>query len=276
MGGFIRSVVALLVITAAPPAFAARIGDVDELTTYLSIANFSWQETLNGQRALKESGPVAGVGATGAVVVATPREGSVLRLRGRAEIFGGDVDYDGQTAGSNPTPVHTDTTYFGVKGEGEIGFRITSGRSAIEPFAGLGYRWWRRDISDSTTRQNGADVAVAGSLELWQSLYTKVGLRATHEVASGFNAFAEAGALYPFLNRNTAKDSTLGEPTVEPEGAWSAFAELGLEFGKLRPSLFYEGRRFSRSPSVVAGNFVVFQPDSDEDIFGVRIGWAFR
>jgi hypothetical protein len=63
---------------------------------------------------------------------------------------------------------------------------------------------------------------------------------------------------------------------VEPQGEWSAFAELGAQFGRFRPSLFYEGVRYSRSPSVVAGNFIVFQPDSDQDIFGVRLGWAFR
>ena len=276
MGTFLRGAVALLVMAAASPVFAARSGDVDELSAYLNLASFSWQERVNGHRVLKESGPLAGVGATAGVVLAVPREGTALRVRGKAEIFGGDVDYDGQTAGSNPAPVHTDTGYFGVKGEGELGFRVALVRSTLEPFVGIGYRWWRRDISDSTTQLNNTVVAVTGGVELWQSLYTKLGLRGTHEVVAGVRAFAEAGALYPLLTRNTAKDSTLGEPTVKPEGEWSAFAELGAECGKFRPSLFYEGRRFSRSPSVVAGNFIVFQPDSDEDVFGVRLGWAFR
>jgi hypothetical protein len=58
------------------------------------------------------------------------------------------VDYDGQT--QRGLPVNTDVSYVGTKAEGAIGWAIPLASSRLEPFAGLGYRWWLRDIHDAT------------------------------------------------------------------------------------------------------------------------------
>jgi hypothetical protein len=269
-------ITALIALIEASPAVAAQRGDLDELSAYLTLESFSWKEFLDDQRVLKESGPLVGAGGVAAVVIATPENGSLVLLRGRGEIAGGDVDYDGQTSSSAPLPVHSDTTYLMLKGEGELGWRFPLARSSLEPFAGIGYRWWRRDISDSFTVVNGSVVVVNGGLELWESLYTRTGIRATHELDANVRLFAEAGGKFAFLNHNTAKDQSIGEPTLRPGEGWSAFGGIGAQFGRFRPELFYEGFRFGQSPAIVNGNIRVFQPESTEDVYGVRLGWAFR
>jgi hypothetical protein len=60
--------------------------------------------------------------------------------------------------------------------------------------------------------------------------------------------------------------------TVKPGGRWSAFAELGAQYKWFRPSVFYEGFRYSDSPPSKG----LFQPKSDSDIIGVNLGFAFR
>jgi hypothetical protein len=258
---FVQLVMFFIVFRAAT-SFAAAAGELDELAVDLSLATFSWTEDVEGSRVLKESGPIFTGGVVAGLVVAAPENGPLCILRGRGELFGGSVDYDGQTVGSNPAPVHTDTVYFGARGEGEVGVRfLPSQVTSLEPFAGVGYRWWRRDISRG------------GVLEVWQSIYARAGLNAKHELRDGMRIFARAGALYPFYNRNEASTTGFGDLTVKPGGDWSAFAEAGMHYGRFRPSVFYEGFRFTMSPQV--GVRRVFQPDSSEDVVGLRLGWVF-
>ena len=260
--------VLLLSTLTTTVAWAAEAGDVDELSAHLSLASFSWTEEQGGQRLLKESGPVFAGGGVAGLVVAAPERGPLLVVRGMGELWGGDVDYDGQTTGSDPNPplpVHTNTVYFGVRGEGEFGARFPLAPSvSLEPFAGVGYRWWRRDISGG------------GVVEEWQSFYARAGLAAAYAMGGDMRAFLRTGALYPFHNRNSASTSLFGDVTVDPHGEWSAFAEAGVRYGRFQPSLFYEGWRFSKSPSVGVGTSSVFQPDSAEDVVGLRLGWAFH
>lgn len=250
------------------PAFAG----VEEWYLYPSFQYFTWEEFSGGRRLLKEDGPQFGVG--GGVRFDLYRKSLLLKVNG--EMFGGEVDYDGQTQSGQP--VKTDVIYFGTKLESDIGWRIPLAAGSVEPFAGLGYRWWLRSIQDSTAFQpDGTPFPVGGYTEVWHTLYTRLGLRGNLAVDSDLSLFAEGGGKYPFLNRNMVDFPGAGHVTIEPEPRWSAFAEIGARYGRFRPTLFYEGFRFGQSPAVpIGGGLALLQPQSDSDIFGINFGWAFK
>lgn len=263
----------------ASPTFAGESGGVEELYLYPSLQYFTWKEFSGDQRLLKEDGPLFGIG--GGARVDLHRKSLLLNVQG--ELFGGLVDYDGQSQNlddpaQDKRPLRTDVVYFGMDLKSDIGWRIPLAAGSVEPFAGLGYRWWLRAIQDSTaTDTNGTPFAVGGYTEWWHTLYTRLGLRGSLPISSDLTLFAEGGGKYPFLNRNFADFPGTGSVTLKPESRWSVFAELGARYGRFRPALFYEGFRFGQSPAVpVGGGVALLQPRSESDIFGINLGWTFR
>src|SRR5512138_1364869 len=131
----IIGILAALVLLTVTNASAAQFGGVEELTLYPSFQYFTWKEFNDGTRLLKEDGFLYGAGAAIRVNL-LKAETSSLMLRGKAELFGGEVDYDGQTQPTNPQttppngqiqppsslPVKTDVTYIGAKGEADLGW----------------------------------------------------------------------------------------------------------------------------------------------------------
>ncbi|MCM2358900.1 MAG: autotransporter outer membrane beta-barrel domain-containing protein [Geobacteraceae bacterium] len=259
----------------ASPACAG----VEEWFLYPSLQYFTWKEFSGNRRLVMEEGPLYAVG--GGVRFDLYRKSLLVNVKG--EIFGGEVGYRGQTqnldnAAQHARPLKTDVTYFGTKLEGDVGWRLPLGSGSIEPFAGIGYRWWQRDLANSTALDtDGNAFPVGGFTEVWHTLYSRLGLHGNLAVGSDLTLFAEGGGRYPFLNRNVADFPGAGTVTIKPEPRWSLFAELGARYGKFRPALFYEGFRFGQSQAVpIGGNRFLLQPESDSDIFGVNFGWAFK
>lgn len=278
----IIGIMAVLAACATSPATAAGLA---ELRVYPSIQYFTWEEFDNsGNRLLKEKGPLLGVGVAAAVDLYD----DFLFLGGKAELFGGQVDYDGQTSDIDPRfdglPVSTNVNYFGGKLETDFSWRLKGPAGFLEPFAGLGYRHWERNIEASSTVTRDTPpvfIRTAETTEEWLSLYGRLGLRSTLYLSDTVRLSLEGGAKYPFLNRNYAE--VFGSNiTIEPRGRWSAFGEVGLQINRFRPAVFYEGFRYASSPieSVFdpnSGSFVgVLQPRSESDIFGISFSYAFR
>ena len=274
----------LLVTLASPlPASASRL---EEFVLYPFVQHFNWEEfDSRGNRLLEESGPLFGVGTLLRVDL---RDGRLM-LQAKGEIFGGNVDYDGQTQSTTDVtkdrrPAKTDVDYVGTRIEGDLGVRIgDETKGSVEPFLGLGYRYWIRDINDtvavSTTNML---FSVAGYTEKWQSLYTRWGLRGAYTFDEDFKFFAEAGGKYPIYNENSVDYFSDGDVTIKPGKQFSPFAEAGFRIDRFRASIFYEGFRFSESPSVFAGfdssgrAISLRQPKSESDIIGVTLGWCFK
>lgn len=253
----------LLVVSSALPAAAVTL---EELTPYFSPQYFTWQERINGQRLLKEEGPLFAVGArVGAVT------GSSVALRGRVELFGSEVGYRGQTQAPDPAPIHTRVTYLGTKSEADLGYRVQAGLLALEPFGGLGYRYWLRDLQDTSTSDG---TQVSGYTETWNLGYYRLGARVAGSFA-GAKCMAEAGGKRPFHTGNTVDFAGSGTTTFRPKGRWSGFAEAAFRQGHLEAAVFYEGFRFAASDARMAAGTAYFQPESSSDIFGLRLGWAF-
>lgn len=276
---------ALIPLWSAPTFAAPRYGGVTELYLYPYIQYSRWKEEDPSLKiGVRESGPLYGFGtAVGLNLLQTETAGS-LRFRGKGEIFGGVIDYDGQTQPAQPLatdttkndrPVKTDVTYIGFKAESMLGWRLGIEKIELEPFAGVGYKWWSRDIYDSTAIDtNNKSFPVSGYTELWQTIYTKLGMAAGYRMSDSWRIFAEAGAKYPLYNSNTAG---LGDVTVRPKSRWSAFAEIGFRYRQFRPALYYEGYRIDKSPAVqIDQSHAILQPRSTEDVVGISVGYCFR
>jgi hypothetical protein len=272
----IVAMLALSLALLASPVFAG----VEEWYLYPSLQYFTWEEFIGGKRLVKEDGPLFAVG--GGVTFDLYRKSLLLKAKG--EMFGGDVDYDGQTQrdSTNPAmserPLATSVVYFGSKLESDLGWRMATRAGSFEPFGGLGYRWWMRALQNSTaTDANGNPFPVGGYTEWWHTVYTRLGLSWAFTVNSDLTLFAEGGGIYSFLNRNIADFPGVGNVTIKPEPRWSGFAEAGLKYGRFRPAFFYEGFRFGQSPVVpISATSGLLQPQSDADIYGINFGWAFN
>lgn len=231
----------------------------NEYDVYLKGESFVWKEFDNsGTQLLKESGPVFGVGGLAKLDI------NSLTLKMKGELFGGRIDYDGQT--QDGTPVQTDVDYLGVKIEGNIGYKFNlSERFSIEPFAGPGYRYWERDIKSTSM--------ATGYLEKWSTVYVQAGIHSDIAFYGLGKVFVEGGIKFPVHNENEADLNVLGSGTVklEPGKKESYFAEAGVKWKMLRTAVFYEGLRFSKS-EIVDG---WYQPESKGDIYGVNLGLTF-
>jgi len=237
-----------------------------EKNLYFVAESFTWKEFLGNETLLKESGPLYGFGFSGKVGgdISQP-----LAFHYKVEGFIGYINYDGQT--QTGIPITSDTRYFGFKTELGGGWNIFAGESgfSFEPFAGLGHRWWLRDITDSSSGIG------SGYEEVWRSYYGRLGIRGEKESSDRFKIFIEAAVIIPFYTENRVylNDFSLEDVKVEPGNETSFWAEAGLKFKKFRLSVFYEGLRFSESDKV--GPFRIFQPESEADIFGANIGFTF-
>jgi hypothetical protein len=289
------SLAAVILAIAATPVFAGHFGGVEEWSIYPSFQYFNWREYKStGAKILTEEGLLVGAGGSARLDLYDRK----LMLKTKGELFGGDVGYNGHTQQLPPLPsppnppntpdpdserpVKTDVVYFGVKAETDLGWRIPIPHGSVEPFAGLGYRWWLRSLQGaSSTDANGGAISVGGYPEYWQSLYTRLGARAAWLYSDGLTVFAEAGGKYPLYNQNLADFPGTDKVAIRPGKAWTAFAEIGAAHKRFRPSIFYEGFSFPRSTTVRAFSTIenrvieVSQPRSASDIFGLNLAWLF-
>lgn len=254
-----------LLTCCAMPASAASF---EELTPYLSTQYYTWREYYGGRRLLKESGPLF----SGGILVGFSTDSS-LTFRAKAELFGGVVDYNGETQPPDPVAMRTHVGYFGVREQADLGYRFTSGQLRIEPFGGVGYRWWLRDLQDGTS---ATGQPVSGYTESWQIGYGRLGARGRYLIPSGVSIFAEGGAMYPFYVGNTVDFVSSGTMTFRPSGELSGFAETGVKWKHLKLALSYEGMRFGQSPFKSVATKYYFQPHSSSDSLSLNLGWAFR
>jgi hypothetical protein len=245
---------------------AALTAQAGETSVYLKSGYFTWSEKLNGSPFVKETGFLHAAGVT--------REDdlSALTIAETLELWGGNLDYDGHDL-TGATQLKSDTSYLGTKEEIVVGVKLaTCPRLTLMPFAALGHKFWIRTRSS----------------EDWNSFYGKAGVRG--EMKTGFGAlFVKAGALAPLYTRNHVSLSSGGYTDVvtEPKSEISAFGEAGVKLGAWAVSMEYEGMRFGQSAKVstnritnaqngvVIQNNLAYQPDSQSDLFSLKVAYSF-
>lgn len=227
---------------------------------------FIWREYLGGQRLLRETGPRAGIGGEGTYVAGA----DMFPLRLRGELLFGSVAYKGATMGEDSLPVRTTTDYFAFKVEADAGYRLHTSVALIEPFAGFGYRAWSRDLNDTKVLVDGAAERVSGYVEDWTStyVYTGVRLRTPATMWPRKGIFVEAELKYPLSTKNTVDELGVA---VKPGSRGTPYVEAGAWYGPVKGAIYYDRHHYGRSPEVEG----LFQPESDADIVGFKIGYCF-
>jgi hypothetical protein len=233
------------------------------------LEHFTWHEYSQGVRLLREYGPRLQLGASRSYnkhdVTFTPRITGVI----------GQVNYDGHTWGG--TPVGTDVRYFGLGAGADVGVIYHPlAESRLEPYFGLGWDYWRRDIR--------TNQFATGYLETWDSIFARGGARGNADLRVGgvvFKGYGELGLKMPLSTQNSARIEGIGKANVHPKGGPSLYGALGMIRNKWRFGLFYDSWRFRESDPVVVGidntgtPFGLSQPKSRIDIVGLEAGYAF-
>jgi hypothetical protein len=263
----------LLIISSVILFSSVSVSADRSFDVYLKAEYFRWREFLNDEEVVEETGPLFGIGGSARWDI------NSLILAVKGEAFGGSVDYDGQTTGGGPSlPVESDTDYLGAKIGGEFGWKFPMGeKSALEAFIGPEIRFWNREIQGTTI----GNIRVVDAVENWFIFYAPLGIRGTHTFDNQLSIFAGGGVKIPIYNRNEADLTELFgvKVTVEPGREISGFAEAGLIWKMLKVALFYDGLRFSQSDpesvTISRGILRVLQPESEADMFGIKIGMTF-
>lgn len=233
---------------------------------YGLIESFNWKEfDDDGSRLLEESGPRFGAGFAYYRVF---RDG--MTLKPRVELYGGHVDYDGQT--QSGIPVKSNTNYFAFKFEIDAGGRLGSQNVSVEPFGGFGFRVWSRDIEDSVTVTG---TPAYGYLEEWSTFYFRAGMRMDALMPSEVKWFLEAGVKIPLYTENYISDLSYENLTLKPKGRVTPFAEAGFRAQRFKMSMYYDSMRFRKSNVVSDGIYYYWQPKSESYVIGIRIGRSF-
>lgn len=259
------SIVVMVLILASSAAAAEFEHDI-----FGQVQSFTWKEYSGGRELLKEDGALYGVGYAGRYTFM-----GFLTVRPRGELFGGEIDYDGQT--QDGIPASTDTEYAGIKTEGDIGYLWGDpGKATVEPFVGLGWRYWERDI------QSGVDQTgryISGATEYYSIFYGRLGVRGDIALSEKVRMFLEGTVKLPIDNQEEAEDVCTNygcyDVDLEPGKRVSYYAELGLKAAMFKVSAFYEGLRFSESDAETIPGAIVWQPESEADIYGVNVGVSF-
>lgn len=281
---FKRTACILSLAILLPAAWAGRARaaeeDVDRLMTGDSpittsneatarLEYFTFHEYSGGNRLLREYGPRLQAGASRTYnrddVTFTPRISGMI----------GQVNYDGHTWGGTPTG--TDVRYLGFGFGADVGviYHLVA-ESRFEPYFGLGWDYWRRDIRTTEF--------ATGYLETWDSIFARGGARGNADLKIGgtvFKGYGELGFKMPLSTQNSARIEGIGKANVHPKGAASLYGALGLIRDKWRFGMFYDSWRFRESDPVVVGvdntgtPFALVQPKSRADIVGLEAGYAF-
>lgn len=248
------------------------------------VEYYTWEEfDLAGNSLLRETGPRATFSLSADGTDRTS-PGPVYEANGcfyTTDLFG-NVDYSGHTQPPQSTPISSNTHYIGggVEGTGGYRFKDVFAGFSVDALASLGWDGWEREISDT---QTGTGGLVNGSTEDYQVLYTRLGMGLFHRQGRWSHRL-QLGAKYPVDVSEDAhlKSAGFENIAISPKSRPSIYfrwdvvrldtdgkRSLNLEF-------YYDSFRFDRSNGVIVGGQSVFQPESHQDVFGVRAGYYFN
>ena len=237
----------------APPTITERFL---ESTWYARIDYFHWNERADGADFVNEYGSLVTLGYE-------HRSGAE---RYRAELFGNTVNYVGSAQYTNApdVPMHSTTKYLGFRAEYDLLFE-PEGLPQVSFFAGLGTRFWIRDMPDDYD-DNGAFVP--GYQETWWTIYPYLGVekRRTHEDGVEFYYSARIGCTPITYERVVDFDTTL-----YPQIGLTGQLEAGIRGRRFMLAITAEAMSWTKS-DVVRDSL---QPASSFTTLGLKAGFCF-
>jgi hypothetical protein len=143
-------------------------------------------------------------------------------------------------------------------------YRSPRGNAAL--IGGLGFDYWNRQLTDVQKEE-------------WFVTSARLGVELGNRTRHGGGFFAGGGVKYPLYIVEDAHLNDIGfdsNPTLHPGRAPSLYAEIGYRFSEQwMLTGYYDSYRFRESPaehtSVGGAPFIVFQPQSSVDTFGLRL-----
>jgi len=225
----------------------------------VKIERFRWAEST--QPGVTETGPRFGIGAAW-----TRRQPNGLLFAWRGELYGGSVEYSGAQLFPPNNPVSGTTEYTGIVNEVQASYPFSDSGAAL--VGGLGLDYWNRQLTDVQSEE-------------WWVTFVRLGGEYGTRTRPGW--FAGGGVKYPIYVAEDAHLNDIGfdqNPKLYPGRAPSLYAEVGYRFDRQWTLTgYYDTYRFKQSPgeSVTAGGvpFIVFQPESRVDTFGLRLHLHF-
>ncbi len=244
------------------------------------VEQFVWREFATDQRELLEE---SGQRFSMAVAYDNLRRlnsGPVYSLGGK--VYVGSVDYDGETQLTS-IPVQSTTTYFGAQVDALGGYRFAARLHGLDLLAGGGLDFWLRSIDDTYVQGLGY---VSGADEDYYVFNAKFALGYFHEMGQARH-YLQAGVKYPFYVYEYAYSPGSDDLVLHPRGRASLFAKYQWEFGSATRNrwgvtFYYDSYRFSQSNvkfdtlNDVPTGFIVWQPESHQDVYGIQVGLYFR
>jgi hypothetical protein len=240
---------------ADPPTIADRFR---ESTWYTRVDYFHWNERLDGSDFVNEDGTLATVGY----------ETRVDRQRYRGELFGATMLYSGSSQSDDPNingvPLHSTTTYLGFRLEYDLLFE-PEGLPQVSFFAGLGTRFWIRDMKDDFDDHGNF---IWGYQETWWTFYPYIGIekRRTHDDNIEFYYSARLGCT-PITYERIEDMAT----NLYPQIGLTGKLEIGIRSRRFLLAGYFEGMSWCKS-EVVRDSL---QPASSMTTAGLQAGFSF-
>jgi hypothetical protein len=242
-------------VAPAAPAVNEVVPPV-QASWYTRVEYFHWNERIGSTDFVNEDGTLFTLGYS--------RQIGIERFR--AELFGGDVHYDGY-AQLDPGLVSmtSNTGYLGLRGEYEMVLApaVWEGRFAL--LMGVGSRFWIRDLHDASDSQGDP---VQGYQESWWTMYPYLGLETHRRLGSDLDFYSESRI---GTTASTYEFASIGYRPLWPKAGLLANTEIGL-----RGSWFFIAARAEvmtwAQSSVVQD---AYQPNSLMVTAGGRLGILF-
>jgi hypothetical protein len=233
----------------------------------LGVENFVWKEfDTDGSQLLEETGPRYVFSFLYQNQFSADWDYQVT-----ADLYAGNVDYDGQTQMGDP--ITTTSEYTGVRGDFIATYNIGGSDSPFALLAGAGLDAWSRNLRDTTLPDS---TPVYGYQENYLMIYARLGLQLQFSHSS-WSSKLKAGLRRPLIVEETIDefDVTLEpKPTTTYFAAWQNIWKLEGDhaFGL---NIYYEHTRFDASDPEFSNIGYVYQPESDMKTVGVTGYYSF-
>jgi hypothetical protein len=228
---------------------------------YARVDYFTWKEFIDNYEVLSETGPLVTVGFL--------REGIHTRLR--AELFGGDLDYEGETM--DGVALDSRTGYFGGRFDFDLLTQIPADRGFVELFAGLGTRAWQRDLKSGW---DAWDRPVISYQEDWWTVYLYGGVGICRSLSPTLELYANARAGATIFTRQHV---SLWDDYLQPKLGFTGAMEFGLRGKHLAMAVRMETMAWAESSTVATwadGDWWgIYQPESRMSTVGLSVGYTF-
>lgn len=231
-----------------------------QISVFFTPEYFVWQEFVDGDKILEETGPRYVLGAS----YKTQSDERGFLFGAELKGYYGEMHYDGAT--QSGIPVTTTTQYYGGLGEVRAFYRAVAGkRYSFDVVGGLGVEGWRRAIWGE-----------GGYIEEWLIGYGKLGVELDPKERGWLG---NIGIKYPFYTDEVARLREVGfvdDVELHPGKQVSLYFEGGYRFTKSFSALaVFDSWWFDESDVERVGLAGFFQPESRNYVAGLKLQWTF-